>query len=315
MKKKVLFVVGPTAVGKTDTAIYLAKKLDGEIISADSMQIYRYMNIGTAKPTLEEQQGIPHHLMDCIEPDEPFTVAEFQRRAKSLIHTLAERGKLPIVAGGTGLYVNSLLYKMDFTSSVSNWQLRHQLEAEAREQGAEHLHNRLRAMDPKAAERIHPNNIKRVIRALEVNLEGQQMGDFRRDIPLEDAYDSLIIGLTRDRPELYERINLRVDLMLRQGLVQEVQNLLNRGYEEDLTALKGLGYKEIIDYLKGRMSLEEAVEILKRDTRRYAKRQLTWFKRYETIKWHNLSEFQNKDKLFAEIMQEVEGHFNFLSNK
>lgn len=315
MKTKVLFVVGPTAVGKTDMAIYLAKELRGEIISADSMQIYRHMNIGTAKPTLEEQEGIPHHLIDCIEPNESFTVAEFQRRAKDLINEITSRGKLPIVAGGTGLYVNSLLYKMDFTSSVSNWQLRSQLEEEAKTLGPEYLHNRLKELDLEAAERIHPNNIKRVIRALEVNLAGERMGDFRSDILPEDDYDSLILGLTRDREELYERVNQRVDLMLDQGLIEEVQSLLERGYSEDLTAFKGLGYKEIIAYLKGRWDLAGAIDILKRDTRRYAKRQLTWFKRYNMIKWYNLSHYPHREKLFAVIMQEVEGHFNFLSNK
>lgn len=316
MKKKLLIIVGPTAVGKTDTAIHLAKKLDGEIISADSMQIYRYMNIGTAKPTIEEQEGIPHHMMDCINPDEPFTVADFQQRAKELIDDITARGKFPIVAGGTGLYVNSLLYQMDFTSSVSNWDLRNQLEEEAKSFGNEHLHNKLREMDPDAADRIHPNNVKRVIRAIEVNTEGgEKMGDFRHDILREEAYDSYLIGLTRDREELYERVNLRVDIMLKEGLLEEVKGLLDKGYDEDLTAFKGLGYKEIIGYLKGSYDLEEAIEVLKRDTRRYAKRQLTWFKRYDMIHWYNLSHYPFKNKLFEDIMNEIEGHFNFISNK
>ncbi|WP_026477849.1 tRNA (adenosine(37)-N6)-dimethylallyltransferase MiaA [Alkaliphilus transvaalensis] len=310
MKKRLLFIVGPTAVGKTDTAIHLAKKLEGEIISADSMQIYRYMDIGTAKPTVEEREGIPHHLMDCVDPDETFSVAEFQAQANAAIEDITSRGKLPIIAGGTGLYVNSLLYEMDFTTTISNWQLRQELEELAKTQGNEYLHNKLKEMDPKAAERIHPNNVKRVIRAIEVNSEGgEQMGDFSTDIRMNEAYNPYMIGLTRDRQELYERVNLRVDIMVEQGLLEEVKKLLDMGYPEDLVAFKGLGYKEIIGYLKGQYSLEEAKEILKRDTRRYAKRQLTWFKRYDMVKWFNLTNISSKDKLFQQLVEDIEGYF------
>lgn len=315
MKNKVIFVVGPTAVGKTDTAIHLAKTLKGEIISADSMQIYRYMDIGTAKPTLEEREGIPHYLMDCVDPDTPFTVADFQREAMELIRAITARGNVPIVAGGTGLYVHSLLYEMDFTSSSANQSLRLELEEEARTKGPLSLHERLQALDPEAAKRIHPNNVKRVIRALEVNLEGgETMGDFRQNLTPNPEISPYLIGLTRDRESLYERINQRVEIMLNQGLVAEVQRLLDMGYPENLVAFQGLGYKEIIHYLKGRMTYEDAIDKLKQGTRRYAKRQLTWFRRYPMMNWYNLSDYDDKEKLFAEILQGIEGHFNSISN-
>lgn len=313
LKKKLLIVAGPTAVGKTDTAIGLAKILNGEIISADSMQIYKYMNIGTAKPSLEEQRGIPHYLVDCIYPDEDFSVAEFQSRAEGLISDITEKGKLPIIAGGTGLYVNSLVYEMDFTSTISNWELRNKLEEEAIAFGNEFIHNKLMDLDPRAAERIHPNNLKRVIRAIEVNIEcGENIGDFSEDVKLNPNYDICMIGLTRDREELYQRVNLRVDLMLQQGLVEEVKGLLEKGYPKDLVAFKGLGYKEIIGYLEGEYDLPYTIEILKRDTRRYAKRQLTWFRRYKEINWFNMSEYSSQQKLIDDIIKVVEGHFHFL---
>lgn len=313
LKNKLLIVAGPTAVGKTDTAIGLARRLNGEIISADSMQIYKYMNIGTAKPSIEEQGGIPHHLVDCIYPDEDFSVAEFQSRAEELIGGIAEKGKLPIVAGGTGLYVNSLVCKMDFTSTASNWQLRNKLEEEARTNGHIFLHERLKALDPRAAERIHPNNLKRVIRAIEVNIEGgENIGDFTKDAKLNPNYDICMIGLTREREELYQRINLRVDSMLQLGLVEEVRSLLDKGYSKDLIAFKGLGYKEIIGYLEGEYDLAYAIEMLKRDSRRYAKRQLTWFRRYKDINWFNVSCYSSRQKLIDDIVEVVEGHFHFL---
>ncbi len=309
--KPLLIIVGPTAVGKTDTAISLAKKLKGEIISADSMQIYKFMDIGTAKPTKVEQKGIPHYMMDFVDPSEAFSVAEFQAKATELIEELSTAGKLPIVAGGTGLYVNSLMYKMDFTSTVSNWELRNSLEKEAQLYGNLYIHNKLKETDPKAAERIHPNNVKRVIRAIEVNYEsGENIGDFKEDIIPNDDYRICMIGLTRDREELYDRVNRRVDIMLQQGLVEEVRGLLEKGFSKDLIAFKGLGYKEIIGYLDGEYDLDYAIEILKRDTRRYAKRQLTWFKRYEEANWFNLSEYASSEKLIDDIMKVIEGHFH-----
>ncbi|SDK49163.1 tRNA (adenosine(37)-N6)-dimethylallyltransferase MiaA [Natronincola ferrireducens] len=312
MSKNLLIIVGPTAVGKTATAIEVAKRLDGEIISADSMQIYKYMDIGTAKPTIKEMQGIPHYLIDIIEPNEDFSVASFQVRAKETIEKINAKKKLPIVVGGTGLYINSLIYNMDFTKTISNWNLRKQLQEEADKYGNEYIHNKLKEIDPSAAERIHKNNVKRVIRAIEIFQEsGEKIGNFREDLQLNEAYNFVIIGLTRNREEIYDRVNQRVDIMMQEGLIKEVEALVHQmNYNEDLIALKGLGYKEIISYLNGNSTLEEAIDILKRDTRRYAKRQLTWFNRLENIKWFNLSDYSSSEKLFNNIVQYVEGHFN-----
>ncbi len=310
MKKRLLIIAGPTAVGKTDTAIILANKLNGEIISADSMQIYRHMDIGTAKPTLEERKGVPHHLIDVVNPDENFSVAEFQKMAKCTIDELVLNGKIPIIAGGTGLYINSLIYDMDFTQSVSNWQFREQLQKEANDMGNEFVHNKLKDIDINAANRIHPNNLKKVIRAIEVYYEtGDKIGDFSKDINLNDEYEFFLVGLIRDREELYNRINMRVDIMIEQGLIEEVKKLLNLGYSKELVSFKGLGYKEIIRYLEEEYDLDEAVNILKRDTRRYAKRQLTWF---SDINWYNISNYSSSEKLAEDIIKDFEGHFSLL---
>ncbi|MBU5677495.1 tRNA (adenosine(37)-N6)-dimethylallyltransferase MiaA [Alkaliphilus sp. MSJ-5] len=313
MKKRLLIIAGPTAVGKTDTAIILANKLNGEIISADSMQIYKHMDIGTAKPTLEERKGVPHHLIDVVKPDESFSVAEFQKIAKCTIDELVLNGKLPIIAGGTGLYINSLIYDMDFTQSVSNWQLREQLQKEANEMGNEFVYNKLKDIDLNAANRIHPNNLKKVIRAIEVYYEtGDKIGDFSKDINQNDEYEFFLVGLIRDREELYNRINMRVDNMIEQGLIEEVKKLLDLGYSKELVSFKGLGYKEIIRYLEEEYDLDEAVNILKRDTRRYAKRQLTWFRRYSDINWYNISNYSSSEKLAEDIIKDFEGHFSLL---
>jgi len=310
VKKRLLIIAGPTAVGKTDTAIILANKLNGEIISADSMQIYRHMDIGTAKPTLEERKGVPHHLIDVVNPDENFSVAEFQKMAKCTIDELVLNGKIPIIAGGTGLYINSLIYDMDFTQSVSNWQFREQLQKEANDMGNEFVHNKLKDIDINAANRIHPNNLKKVIRAIEVYYEtGDKIGDFSKDINLNDEYEFFLVGLIRDREELYNRINMRVDIMIEQGLIEEVKKLLNLGYSKELVSFKGLGYKEIIRYLEEEYDLDEAVNILKRDTRRYAKRQLT---RYSDINWYNISNYSSSEKLAEDIIKDFEGHFSLL---
>lgn len=312
-KNRLLIIVGPTAVGKTDTSIELAKRLDGEIISADSMQIYKYMDIGTAKPSKEDMKGVPHHLIDIINPDEDYSVAVFQKQAKKLINEINNKKKLPIVAGGTGLYINSIIYKMDFTSTVSNWALRNKLQEEAIEFGNEYIHNKLKEIDPQAADRIHKNNVKRVIRAIEVYYEsGECIGDFSKDIELNDDYNMALIGLTRDRQELYDRINRRVDIMIENGLVDEVRGLIQKGYREDLIAFKGLGYKEIIRFLNGQCNLQEAIDTIKRDTRRYAKRQLTWFRRQNAIKWYNLSNYTSNEKLISNILEDLEGHFDNL---
>ena len=303
-KKDILLIVGPTAVGKTACAIELAKKLDGEIISADSMQIYKEMNIGTAKPSAKELGEVKHHLIDIISPDIDFSVAEFQRLAFDLVDDIHKRGKLPIISGGTGLYINSILYDMDFSKTYSDSSFRDQLTKECNESGNMFLHDKLKIIDPKAAERIHPNNVKRVIRALEINhISKSNMGDFSTDIKLNSKYNSILVGLTRDRAKLYERINHRVDLMIEQGLVEEVENLLIKGYSKDLVSLQGLGYKEIADYIDGKCDLEEAIEILKRSTRRYAKRQLTWFNRYSQIKFFDVGQYTKSISLTNDIIK------------
>ncbi|HZJ76368.1 MAG TPA: tRNA (adenosine(37)-N6)-dimethylallyltransferase MiaA [Oscillospiraceae bacterium] len=313
MKKRLLIIAGPTAVGKTDTGIILADKLNGEIISADSMQIYKNMNIGTAKPNLEERKGVTHHLIDIINPDENFSVAEFQRLAGGIIDDLISNKKLPIIVGGTGLYINSLIYDMDFTQFASNRKLRETLQKEAEKMGNEYIHDKLKKIDPNLADRIHPNNVRRVIRAIEVyHGTGDKIGDFSRDIVLNDEYEFFLAGLTRERSELYDRINKRVDIMIEQGLIEEVRDLVNLGYSKDLISFKGLGYKEIIEYLEGRYDLNEAIRILKRNTRRYAKRQLTWFRRYESINWYNVSDYPTDENLAEHIIEDFKGYFNLL---
>ncbi|MCT4509282.1 MAG: tRNA (adenosine(37)-N6)-dimethylallyltransferase MiaA [Tepidibacter sp.] len=304
----VVFIAGPTAVGKTDLSINLAKELDGEIISADSMQIYKYMDIGTAKITEEEMCKVKHYLIDEVEPDVEFSVVDFQQRAKKYINEIYQRGKIPIIAGGTGLYMNSLIYEMDFTKSKGNTKLRDKLQKEADEYGSEHLHNKLRKLDEKSANRIHPNNIKRVIRAIEVCLEGEEkIGDFKNDIKFNEDYYPILIILNRDRDYLYERINKRVDIMMNQGLLKEVNKLLEMGYNEKLTSLQAIGYKEIIKSLKGEYSIEDAVELIKRDSRRYAKRQITWFKRYDFAKWIDLDNFSSQNDAKSLILSYIEG--------
>ena len=313
MRKRLLIIAGPTAVGKTDTGIILANRLKGEIISADSMQIYKNMDIGTAKPSPEERKGIVHHLIDIIRPDEDFSVAEFQRLAKNIIDNLISNKKLPIIVGGTGLYINSLIYDMDFTQSVSNRKLRETLQKEAENMGNKYIHNKLKKIDRDLADRIHPNNIRRVIRAIEVYYEtGDKIGDFSKDIALNDEYEFFLVGLMRDREELYDRINTRVDIMMEQGLVEEMRNLLNSGYPKDLISFKGLGYKEVIGYLEGKYDLNEAIRILKRNTRRYAKRQLTWFRRYNDINWYNVSDYLTSKNLAEHIIKDFKGYFNLL---
>lgn len=312
MKKPLLIIVGPTAVGKTDTSIYLAKKLNGEIISADSMQIYKYMDIGSAKPTEEEREGIPHYLMDEIDPREDFSAAEYQQKAKEYIDLIIEKNKLPIIVGGTGLYVNSIIYDIDFTKTNSNWELREKLEEECKTYGIEYLHKKLQEKDEEAAKRIHPNNVKRVIRALEVIESGERIKDFRSALIPNDEYEYVLVGLTRDREELYARINKRVDLLIENGLVEEVKGLMDLGLDEDHISMKGIGYKEIIRYLKGVHNLEEAISIIKRDTRRYAKRQITWFKRYDEMNWFNFNEYYSKEQVAEEIIKLAEGKLSFI---
>ncbi len=307
MKKIPLIILtGPTAVGKTALSVELAKDLNAEIISADSMQIYEYMDVGSAKVTKEEMDGIPHYMIDEVKPDFPFSVSEFQKRANKYIKEIDDKGKAVLVTGGTGLYLNSLIYDMDFAKSNSNSKLREELEKELEENGIDYMHDKLKSLDSDAAERIHKNNTKRVIRALEVCLDGKKMQDFSTDLRYNENYDPIIIVLNRDREVLYNRINKRVDIMMESGLIDEVKNLLNMGYNKDLISMQGIGYKEIVKYLEGEYTLDEAVEIIKRDSRRYAKRQITWFKRYKDAKWFDLDQYGTMENIKEDILNYVE---------
>ena len=299
MKKPLVVLTGPTAVGKTKYAIETALAFNGEIVSCDSMQLYKYMDIGSAKPTPEEQAQVKHYLVDEIDPSESFSAAKYQTMAKDAIEKIFAKGKIPIIAGGTGLYLNALLYDMDFSAPPGDTAFRDELYKLAEEQGAEVLHNKLKTLDSAAAERIHPNNIKKVVRAIEAAKEGNKVKDFAADLRPTKDYTPRLVGLTRDRAELYARINLRVDLLLAQGLVEEVRGLLQRGLTESDISMKGIGYKEIIGYLEGRYILSEAADLVKKNTRHYAKRQLTWFKRYTDMQWFNISEYES-DKLCLE---------------
>ena len=300
-----IILTGPTAVGKTDLSIQLAKAVDAEIVSADSMQIYKYMDIGSAKVTEEEMQGVKHYLVDEIEPDMPFSVSEYKRMAEEYIDEISSRGKNVIVTGGTGLYLNSLIYDMDFGKSDANQELRDKLNKELEENGPAYMYEKLVSLDKDAAERIHPNNTKRVIRAIEVAMSGEKMNDFSKDLRYNKKYRPIIIVLNRDRQALYDRINLRVDIMLKNGLIEEVKGLLEKGYTKDMISMQGIGYKEIIKYFDGEYTLDEAIEIIKRDSRRYAKRQLTWFRRYEDAKWFEIDKFDSAEELKNAVVSYV----------
>lgn len=307
-KKLLVAIVGPTAVGKTEISIELALKLEGEIISADSMQIYKYMDIGTAKPTIEERKGVPHHMIDIIYPDEEFSVAEFKALAEKCIADIHSRGKLPILTGGTGLYVNAVCYGYTFSSFDKDESLRRQLKIEAEKYGKEYLYNKLKQIDPKAAEKIHPNNLRRVIRALEVYIKtGVPFSHFEELTKKRGSpYELLIFGLTRPREELYERINKRVQKMIENGWVDEVKKLLEMGYTKELNSMQALGYRQIIDYLEGRITLQQAINLICRDTRRYAKRQYTWFRKDKNIIWFDVSK-EGKEKIIENIIKSIEG--------
>ena len=307
MKKIPLIILtGPTAVGKTDLSIKLSKSLNAEIISADSMQIYKYMDIGSAKVTKEEMDGVVHYMIDEVTPDVPFSVSEFQVRSEKYIEEINKKGKNVLITGGTGLYLNSLIYNMDFAKSNANNEIREKLEKELQENGIDYMHEKLRSLDEEAANRIHKNNTKRVIRAIEVCMSGQKMNDFSKDLRYNEKYKPIIIVLNRDREVLYQRINKRVDIMLENGLLDEVKKLLEMGYTKDMISMQGIGYKEMIKYLDGEYTYDEAVEIIKRDSRRYAKRQLTWFKRYQDAKWFDLDKYQDVETLKEDIINHIE---------
>lgn len=286
-KKPLIIIAGPTAAGKTKTSILLAKMTAGEIISADSMQVYRNMDIGSAKVTPEEMQGVPHHLIDVLEPTEEFNVVRFQTMAKAAMEDIYARGRIPILVGGTGFYIQSILYDIDFTENEADTAYRHELEHLAGEQGNETLYRMLIEADPEAAKDLHPNNVKRIIRALEYHrLTGEKISAHNQEQRQKvSPYEAYYFVLTMDREKLYQRIDLRVDLMLEQGLVEEVRKLKEMGLTENDVSMQGLGYKEILAFLDGRMTLEEAIYVIKRDTRHFAKRQLTWFRREPEAIW------------------------------
>lgn len=299
MKENLFILIGPTAIGKTALSIDLAKKLNGEIISSDSMQIYKYMDVGTAKVTKDEMEGIPHHLIDMVYPDEEYTVSNYQKDASKLIEDINSRNKLPMVVGGTGLYINSLVYNLNFAKVAPDEDYRLELEELANKHGDAYIHDRLGEIDAKSSLNISVNDRRRIIRALEIyKVTGKTMSEhnenFRREV---DKYNLSMICLNMDRSKLYDRINRRVDIMIEQGLVDEVKGILDKGYHKDLVSLKGIGYKEIIMYLEGDITLEDAIEKIKQGSRNYAKRQLTWFRRDKRIKWIDKDDFDDLDEL------------------
>ena len=303
MKKPLIVIGGPTACGKTGFSIKLAKKINGEIISADSMQVYRYMDIGTAKVTPEEADGVPHYLIDEFDPDEEYNVMLFQQKAKGYMEEIWAKGKTPILVGGTGFYINALLYDNDFTETENDTSYREECYKLAQEQGPEVLFERLKEVDPEYAEIMHANNVKRVTRALEYHyLTGQKFSEHNAEQKeKETPYDAAVIILNMDREKLYERIELRIDIMLQEGLLEEVKGLLDKGYTPDLVSMQGIGYKEFIPYFNGECTLEEAVTQLKTNTRRFAKRQLTWFRRQIDGLWVDLTE-NSVDKVMGNVM-------------
>lgn len=310
--KPLIILTGPTAVGKTALSIQLAKSVGGEIISADSMQVYRHMDIGSAKVTRDEMEGVPHHLIDILEPWEEFNVTLFQKMAKEALEEIYKNNRIPIVAGGTGFYIQALLYDIDFKENGEDKAIRTELQALGREKGGEYLHDLLRKIDPEAALEIHENNQKRVIRAIEYYRQtGKRISEHnKRERSKESPYDFLYYVISTDRPRLYERIDRRVDLMVDHGLVDEVRRLKEMGCTKEMVSMQGLGYKEILNYLEGTCTLEEAVFTIKRDTRHFAKRQLTWFKRERNVRWLSLPDFDNdQTKALGKLLQEVKERY------
>jgi len=304
MKKPLIVIGGPTACGKTGFSIRLAKEIGGEIISADSMQVYRYMDIGTAKVTPEEADGIPHYLIDEFDPDEEYNVMLFQQKAKAYMEEIWAKGKTPILVGGTGFYINALLYDNDFTETENDTSYREECYKLAQEQGPEVLFDRLKEVDPEYAEIMHANNVKRVTRALEYHyLTGQKFSEHNAEQKEKDTpYDAAVIILNMDREKLYERIEMRIDIMMQEGLLEEVRGLLDKGYTPDLVSMQGIGYKEFIPYFNGECTLEEAVTQLKTNTRRFAKRQLTWFRRQIEGLWVDLSRSTGEEAM-ADVLE------------
>lgn len=304
-KIPLIAVVGPTASGKTGLAIDIANYVGGEIVSADSMQIYKYMDIGSAKPTPEERSQAIHHMIDFLEPDEEFSVADYTEMAHTVIANITAHGKIPVMAGGTGLYINSVINDVTFGEMEPDYLLREQLNKLAEEKGGEYLIEMLMKIDEESAKKLHPNNVRRIIRAIEFyKLTGKKISKHQEETKKrESRYNPLMICIKRDREELYQRINRRVDIMMDMGLVDEVKRLMDMGYTRELNSMKGIGYKEVIDYLEDKASFEETVDIIKQSSRRYAKRQLTWFCRDKRI------HYVNADKAFEESKILIDGFF------
>lgn len=306
-KKPLIVLTGPTAVGKTSLSIRLAKAVNGEIISADSMQVYKYMDIGTAKITPEEMGDIPHYLISEFEPDEEFNVVKFQKYAKNYIKAIHDNNKIPILVGGTGFYIQAVLYDIDFVEKTCDTSYREELTLLAQNKGSKYLHELLAKIDPPAAKAIHPNNTKRIIRALEYAKQTGEPISAHNEAQRkkESPYLFKYFVMNKDREKLYESINQRVDIMIDKGLVNEVKQLMDMGYTKDMVSMQGLGYKEIIDYLEEKYSLEDAIYRLKRDTRHYAKRQLTWFKREKDVIWVNKDDFKNEEDILDFILENL----------
>ena len=299
-KERLVVILGPTATGKSHCAIEIAKKFHGEIISGDSMLVYRDMNIGTAKPTAAELAAVPHHLVNILPPEASFSVVDFKEQAQRLITEINQRGHLPIIAGGTGLYIKALLEDYAFNSVSEDNELRERLTREAQEQGPEALHQRLAQLDAEAAARIHPNNVRRVVRALEAALGGEQVNQYGAS---ESPYDALVIGLEMERGALYERINRRVDLMLEAGLEQEVRDLLAHGVSPECQSMQSIGYRQLVWYINGSMDYAQAVDKLKQATRNFAKRQITWYKKMPYIQWLKLDAEANYANVVGRICE------------
>lgn len=306
MKKPLIVIAGPTACGKTDLSINLAEKIGGEIISGDSMQVYKLMDIGTAKPTAEETRGIPHFLIDELYPDEEYNVMIFQKKAKEYMKEIYDRGHIPIIVGGTGFYINALVYDNDFTEEESS-SIRDELYRIAETEGKEKLHDMLADIDIEYAQSIHPNNVKRVARAIEYyRLTGEKMSEHNKSAKeKESPYNTAFFVLNMDRQKLYERIDMRVDIMMENGLENEVRKLIDMGYSHELVSMHGLGYKEFIPYFNGEISLEKAVDDIKKYTRHFAKRQLTWFRRQTEGIWIDMTG-GDKEKALSQIINEIE---------
>ena len=307
MKQPLIVLTGPTAVGKTSLSISLAKAVNGEIISADSMQVYKYMDIGSAKIMPEEMQGVPHYLVDELMPEEEFHIVRFQQMAKDAMEKIYTRGHIPILVGGTGFYIQAVTKDIDFTEAQQENDYRKELEALAEEKGGEHLHEMLRKVDPVSADAIHAHNVKRVIRALEFyNQNGSPISAHNEEQKQhESPYNLAYFVLNMPRELLYERIDLRVDQMMKEGLLEEVSRLKEEGCHRGMVSMQGLGYKEILAYLDGEYPLEEAVRVLKRDTRHFAKRQLTWFRREQELTWVNKDQFSYQEDQILDYMLEI----------